>query len=168
MSSITCTSQANIAIANHQVITGQYWKDPVYQAITAKRIEGEMCHYCGTRPASLAHHNNPESYRSKEEYYRPENMTPCCGPCHHNYRRGLIICPVCNQHYMRPTSEKCSYCRDNRTSAKGVPSRGRRLRHPCGNNYGRQTCHRDGRTFVCPRSYRDAAGCDHYWARVTV
>jgi len=168
MSSITVTSQANIAIENHKITTGQYWEDPVYQAIAAKRIEGETCHYCEVRPATLAHHDNSRSYHSKAEYYDPKNMTPACGVCHEQYRKGLVICPVCRKHYMKRTSEKCGHCRGDIPIMHNGRLKWRKPRlneFPCGHRISRQRCQRDGHLYVCGRSAKDAEGCDYYKAR---
>jgi hypothetical protein len=166
MSSISVTCPQQIAIENHQKVTSRYWADPVYKQIAADRIRGETCHFCETSRATMAHHDNAGSYRTQEEYYKPENMTPCCQRCHHEYRRGRVICPVCHQHYIPPGEEKCRWCR-------GIKNPGRpfklnykiRQKHPCGHRVGKQRCQRDGRLFVCGRSSRNARGCDHFLER---
>ncbi|MDP3563539.1 MAG: hypothetical protein Q8R70_03520 [Methanoregula sp.] len=169
MISITCTSQANISIENHKIGTASIWANPEYQAIAAKRIEGETCYYCEIRPATLAHHDDPNSYKSREEYFKPENMTPCCGVCHEQYRKGLVICPVCRQHYMKRTSEKCGHCRgDIRISRDGKIRyhKPTAKRHPCTHRMGQQRCQRDGKLYVCAHAKRTASTCDHYQERV--
>ena len=158
MTSLACICPQEIAAANHKIKTAAYWADPEYQAIVAKRIEGETCHYCRTRPATLAHHDEDWMYRPKEAYYNPENMTPICWPCHENYRRGLVICPSCHEHYMRRDSDKCQYCRGVAVIGKNGKRSGRShvRRHPCRFNLGAQRCSKNG---VCHYSPAKAEGC---------
>jgi hypothetical protein len=168
ISPITTTScPQEIRAANRKAEHEEWWNDPVYQAIAAKRIEGETCHYCGQRPATLAHHDEDWMYLTKEAYYDPHNMTPCCGPCHKHYRRGLVICPACRKHYIRRTSEKCQWCRGTKYICVSHTGRAYkssyRRRHPCGKNLGQQRC---TEKMVCPYSPRKAPdGCRAFVAR---
>jgi hypothetical protein len=167
MSTLTTTCPAEIARIGRQALHKEWWDDPVYQAIAAKRIEGETCHYCGQRPATLPHHDEDWHYFSKEAYYDPQNMTPCCGTCHRMYRKGLVICPVCRKHYVLRSSEKCRWCRGlmqvSRKTGRVYPkSTTYRRRHPCGKNLGQQKCRQK---IVCSYPPRKAEGCHWFVAR---
>lgn len=166
MSSISVTCPQEIRALNHKVVTGQYWNDPEYQAIAAEAIRGKACEYCG-RPAEVVHHDSPRSYHTKEGYYNPENMTPCCNQCHAKYRKGLRICPECKQHYHYPSMhDKCQYCRgDVAVNKFGRQTRKNRSRHPCSHRIGQQRCQRNGKLYVCARPAKSATGCDYYEAR---
>jgi hypothetical protein len=165
--SIAVTCPQEIRALNHKKVTRFYWQDPEYIRIANERIRGEKCHYCEKRKATLAHRDNPDSYKSREEYYNPDNMTPCCLTCHHQYRNGRVICPVCHQHYMPRDAEKCRWCR-------GMPYAGlktkqkKSLKHSCGHYLGSQRCQRNGRTFICSRSSKTAPGCDYFQKREAV
>lgn len=164
MTSLACICPQEIARIGRQELHREWWEDPVYQAIAAKRIEGETCHYCRQRPATLAHHDEDWMYLTKEAYYDPTNMTPCCWPCHENYRRGLVICPACHKHYMRRDSVKCQYCRGVAlvgTNGKRI-ARSYRHVHPCKFNLGAQRC---SKKVVCGRSRQKAEGCDWFEVR---
>jgi len=65
MTPLACICPQEIAAANHKIKTAAYWVDPEYQAIVAKRIEGETCHYCGQPPAKA------EGYRKFERRSKP-------------------------------------------------------------------------------------------------
>jgi hypothetical protein len=154
-----------IARINRQALHRLWWSDPVYQAIVAKRIEGETCHYCGQRPATLPHHDEDWMYLTKEAYYDPANMTPACGKCHWMYRRGYVICPACKMHYMRHGSDKCQHCRGIRVYARRKPhhtSRKRRLLHPCGHRLTFQRCTVHG---ICTHSWKRARECGGFEER---
>jgi hypothetical protein len=164
MSTLTTTCPAEIARIGRQALHKEWWDDPVYQAIAAKRIEGETCHYCGQRPATLAHHDEDWMY-TKEAYYDPQNMTPCCWPCHEKYRRGLVICPGCRKHYMRRDSGTCQYCRGVAVVGKNGKriARAYKHKHPCQANIGSQRCSLNG---VCPYNPQKAPGCRKFIQRV--
>jgi len=165
MSTLTTTCPQEIAATNHKKQTAEWWADPLYQAIAAKRIEGETCHYCGQRPATLPHHDEDWMYLTKEAYYNPENMTPCCGTCHWMYRRGYVICPECHEHYMRRGSEKCQHCRGVRVYTRRKPhytSRKRRLLHPCRFRETFQRCTISG---TCTHSWKRARECGKFEER---
>jgi hypothetical protein len=141
------------SIVNHKAGNIGRWNDAEYQAIEAAFLrDNPVCHYC-PRPAIVAHHDEDWMYATKEAYYNPDNMTPACGPCHHNYRRGLVICSVCLEkgeyHYMLRGRDKCSR-HDNRPQIV----RGRKMRrHPCTRNTGPQRCIVK---VVCPYSPKKA------------
>lgn len=166
MSSITCTSPQNIAIENHKRTTGKYWQDPAYRATSHQYLrDNKICEYCGC-PSSVVHHDNANSYRSQEEYYNPDNFTAACARCHHEYRQGKVICPVCKQHYIVKDGphDRCRWCRG--IAQPGAPYvRKYRPKHPCGNRVGQQRCQRDGRLFVCGWSTRKCRDCDHFRER---
>jgi hypothetical protein len=154
-----------IRIANHKAQTAEWWADPSYQAIAAKRIEGETCHYCMQHPATLPHHDEDWMYLTKEAYYDPANMTPCCGSCHRMYRRGYVICPVCKEHYMRRGSDKCQHCRGVKVHPRKRPhhtSRKRRMLHPCRFRETFQRCQMHG---LCTHSWKRARGCGGFEER---
>jgi len=140
--------------ANRHAKNLDIWNDPAYQAIAAKAIEGQPCHYCG-RPATLAHHDNADSYGSKKEYYKPENMIPACGICHDQYRKGLEVCPVCKEkgeiHYMKRGSDCCYRHRAAEYQRRTRKHRGNN--HPCQHHTGPQKC--DIR-HICPHSAQRA------------
>jgi len=155
-----------IRIANHKAQTAEWWADPEYQAIAAKRIEGEVCAYCG-RPATMVHHDEDWHYFTKETYYDPQNMTPCCGTCHRMYRKGLVICPACRKHYILRSSEKCRWCRglmeiSQKTGRMYPRSTTYKRKHPCGKNLGQQKC---TQKIVCSYSPRKAEGCGAFVRR---
>ena len=153
MSTIIVTSQPTLRILYRKDKMPQWWQDPEYQAIEAEFIqENPVCEYCG-RPSTVAHHDNADSYKSKEEYFKKENMTPACGPCHFHYRRGLQVCPTCKKngivHYMQKGADECSRHRKYQTSRKY-----RHIsKHPCAMNVGPQRCSAHG---VCPYAARKA------------
>jgi hypothetical protein len=166
LAAISTTCPQAIAAANHKRQTAEWWADPLYQTIAALAIKDKICAYCGIRPATLAHHDEDWMYLTKEAYYDPHNMTPCCWPCHENYRRGRVICPVCRKHYIRRTSEKCRWCRGLAiVSRKGKayfrkPEKYRR--HPCRFHESYQGCqlHR-----ICTHSWRRARACGEFEER---
>ncbi len=163
MSTLTICPQ-EIRIANHKEQTAKWWQDPVYSELSDNFLKNNKeCEYCG-RKSTVVHHDNAKSYRSQEEYYKPENFTACCARCHQEYRKGdRVICPVCRQHYMKRDADKCRWCR-------GMPYTGRKSRHPprhpCGHRVGQQRCQRNGRLFVCGTSSRKARDCEHFEERV--
>lgn len=162
ISPISVACPAEIAKIQRQTVNKERWKDPVYRAIVAKRIEGQTCEYCGNEPAVTVHHDEDWMYRTKDAYYDPANMTPMGNRCHYAYRRNLVICPVCREHYMRPTSEKCQHCRGEiRTSREGriYKSSITKKRHPCGNHARFQVCklHR-----ICTFSPKRARECKEF------
>lgn len=161
---VTC--QPAIAAANHKIITAEWWADPVYRAVEAQFLHNNpVCEYCG-RPSTVAHHDNPNSYKSKAEYYKPENMTPACARCHHEYRCGKVICPICRQHYIQRDGprDRCRWCRG--IKQPGLQSRYKyRQNHPCNRRIGKQRCQRTGRVFVCGYSAKKCRACDHFEER---
>ena len=170
MSTITVTSPQEIRAENRSWHLKIWWNDPEYKAIVARRIEGQSCHYCEKRPAATAHHDDPTSYGSKAEYFNPANMQPICLICHEQYRKQLIICPKCREHYLMRDGpyEICAYCRgDFRLNKKGNFSKypHHRNNHPCGNHVGAERCQRNGFVVVCARSARKAEGCDYFSRR---
>lgn len=180
-----------IRAKNHKAGNIKVWNDPEYQADEAEFLrENPECHYCG-RPSEVVHHDNPDSYRSEEEYRNlRQNGTPACHACHAMYRRGFVICPVCHAHYIRPTSECCRYCvpaveierrnqeREKRKATQEVQARKLhndwlrrhpRTWHSCYWHGSGQRCNNPlRRDKICSYSSRDAADrCDpdHFTAR---
>ena len=97
------------------------WNDPAYITIVQELVkENPICEYCG-EASETAHHDHSWMYKSRDEYYRKENMTPICHTCHHMYRRGYVICPTCKKEgrrgYMVRGAERCSIW--HRTAADG-------------------------------------------------
>jgi hypothetical protein len=149
---VTCPQA--IRTLNHKEWTGGVWQDPVYQAIADAAIKGQPCAYCG-RPATLAHHDSVDTYRTATAYYDPANMTPACGSCHEAYRRGLIKCPTCETGYMARGAEQCSRCR-------GVHPRPRpraASRHPCRYRLPEQRCRVRS---VCEHPAQRATACEQF------
>jgi hypothetical protein len=161
---VTCPQ--SIRAANRKAEHRLWWDDPLYQAIVAKRIEGETCVYCKTRPATTAHHNYGWCY-TKEEYYKPENMQPICESCHKQYRRGLEVCPVClslgEYHFMIRGSEKCSRHRNTPGAFIRTGIVRRRSVHPCRFNDKSQHCMIK---VVCPYTPKKADECPKFKERV--
>lgn len=164
-----CTCPQTIAAENHKAKTSRWWADPRWPPLRDAFLGGnKVCAFCGGK-ATLVHHDKADSYHSQEEYYNPENFTPCCMRCHHAYRTGYIICPVCRQHYMRPGKEMCRAC----AVLKYPELRGRhqsyryhaKQRHPCAHRAGQQRCQRDGRCFVCGHSSKKAEACEYFKER---
>jgi hypothetical protein len=165
-----CTCPQAIRAENHKAMTAKWWKDPRWRPLSDAFLkDNPVCEYCGKKSA-LVHHDNAKSYRSQEEYYKPENFTAACLRCHHAYRTGYVICPVCREHYMKRDAEQCRAC----TGLKYPKLQGRKQpynyrakqRHPCAHRVGQQRCQRDGRLFVCGRSSKNASGCEHFEERV--
>jgi hypothetical protein len=157
-SSISCTNPASIRALNRGIEHRAWWSDPEYQVIeTAFLLANPFCEYC-SRPSTVAHHDKPEHYRSKETYYNPLNMTPACGPCHFHYRRGLEICPVClavgEYHYMVKGKTECS----RHGVAHPIRIRRRDI-HPCRFHSGPQKCRKK---IACPYPPRKAEECNKF------
>ncbi|GEM_PF-2481618 len=165
ISPITTTNPGAIAAELHKQQTAAWWADPEYQAIEAEfLLKNPICEYCG-RPATLAHHDDPRSYHSKEAYYNlDENGTPACGKCHWMYRRGFVICPVCKRHYMKPGAEKCWHCRGGKKSHHKRVHHGRKaaVHHPCQRREKYQGCRNGG---TCNYSWRRARECTGFVGR---
>lgn len=162
--SVTCPQA--VRTANHQRQTGDWWRDPRYRALSDQFLrDNPVCEYCG-KPSSVVHHDNAKSYRSQEEYYNPANFTPTCHRCHHEYRAGKILCPVCRQHYIRRDGphDRCLWCRGIKQPGKPW-KRKYRQKHPCGRRVGQQQCRRDGRTFICGHSAAKCRACDYFRER---
>lgn len=158
-----CTCPQAIAIENHKEKTCKWWQDKTYRKLADDFLkEHKTCEYCGKK-STLVHHDDAGSYRSQEEYYKPENFTPCCARCHHQYRIGYVICPVCRQHYMKPGKEMCRWCRGMPTSGRPFTyNYKRKQRHPCAHRIANQRCQRGGRCYVCSWSSKKATGCEHF------
>jgi hypothetical protein len=154
MSSITCTSQANIAIENHRASQEQICGDPHHQADVDAWVKGKVCS-CGCgRPATTPHHPDLNVYGT-EEYHDLSLCEPYYWHCHKMLHKGFVRCPECSG-WMRPGHEMCSKCR-------GVTkaTRRRHNRHPCPKNRGSQKC-----AFawapVCSYSPKRALECNWY------
>ena len=167
----SCTCPQEIRKINHQRTTGDWWSDPEWRKVNEAYFKTpRTCAFCG-RPARMIHHNEDWMYRSREAYFNPANFTPVCRDCHYQYRKGRVICPVCNQHYMPANAEKCRWCQgwfktpDQVTKSKTARRRIRQ-RHPCGNRTGQQRCQRNGRLYVCGFSSAKAPECDHFCEKV--
>lgn len=163
--SIAVTCPEAIRTANHKETTGKWWQDPQWPPLRDAFLKvNKTCEFCGQK-ATLVHHDNAGSYSSQEEYFKPENFTPACARCHHAYRTGYIICPVCRQHYMKPGNEMCRWCRGMPHAGKPFEKRVKPSKHICDHRFGQQQCHRDGRVFICTRSSKTAPGCDYFKKR---
>lgn len=157
------TSPEEIRAQNHKRKTAVWWRDPTYRELSHQFLKDHpKCEYCGGKSA-VVHHDNANSYRSTEEYYNPDNFTPACMRCHHEYRTGKIICPICKKHYIAKEGkhDRCLWCRGVKNPGQKKKNR-TRLRHPCGNRVGQQRCQRDGRMFVCGFSAVKCRQCDHF------
>lgn len=61
-------------------------------------------------PATLPHHPYRDSYKG---HYTDLELSGCvayCNRCHFALHKGLRLCPVCGEHYMRWDQEMCRFC----------------------------------------------------------
>jgi hypothetical protein len=166
--SIAVICPQEIRSQNHKIKTGKWWQDPKYRALSEQFLKDiPVCEYCGGK-STVVHHDNADSYRSQEEYFKPENFTAACFTCHSRYRSGYVICPICRQHYMKRGSDECRWCRGMPFSGRKLKKRTKPSKHICDHRFGQQQCHRDGRVFICTRSSKTAPGCDHFLKREAV
>lgn len=163
-----CTCPDAIRADNHRCKTEKWWNTPEYRARSDAFLKAHpKCEYCGKK-SNVVHHDNRDSYKSKEEYYDLErNGTAACTRCHEAYRLGMRICPICKKHYFAKDNghSRCRFCRGMKYPGPKKGGRKPRLNHPCGNRIGQQRCQRDGRMFVCGYSSKNARDCDHFTER---
>jgi len=174
----SCCCPQERAIQNHKrELREEIWPDPEYRAVEAEFLrENPKCHYCG-RPSEVAHHDNPDSYHSKEEYYKKENMTPACHQCHAMYRRGYEICPVCllkgGYRYMVRGKDECSIhrpalpLREPRCGKPPFRTVFLRDRNLCEWREKGQACTspQNHTNAKCDRKPEDQSGCDWFLER---
>lgn len=165
---ISAVCPQELRIANRRHINP--WRDSTewHEKEIAFLSENPVCAYCG-RPSEVAHHNEDWMYHDKGAYFDLENnATPACHSCHRQYKRGLEVCPVCKEkgeiHYMIRGRDKCSRHNGGTIYIRRI-GRVKALHHPCKNNHGTQVCIRDGRKFLCGRSWKNAERCDHFIKR---
>lgn len=166
MISIAVTCPQEVRAANHHGKTTGWWNDPVYRERSEQFLKDyPTCEYCGGK-STVVHHDEDWMYRDRDAYFDPANFTPACHRCHHEYRHGKVICPVCRQHYIVKDGphDRCRWCRGIKNP--GVRPKRRKLsRHPCGNRVGQQRCQRDGRLYVCGWSGSKCRDCEHFRER---
>ena len=163
----TCPQE--IRTANRRVTLQQWWNCAEYRELVLRYLTANpKCVFCGSK-ATTVHHDNDWMYRSREEYFNPDNFTATCFTCHERYRKGLVICRVCRKHYHARGKEMCRHC-----SSEAMPKHKRRKRnlyhkrqrHPCGRRFGMQKCRRNGATYICPHSAKKAGGaCEYFMMR---
>jgi hypothetical protein len=94
----------------NKIWSGKEWKEKK-AAFLLKNPECQMHKSVGkTVPATIPHHPYRDSYKG---HYTDLELSGCvayCNRCHFALHKGLRLCPICGEHYMRWDQERCRPC----------------------------------------------------------
>ena len=83
------------------------WKSPEYR----KNVEEFLnlhpyCSWHGEPVKATVVHHNPKRQYAEEEYVALVDCKGLCNKCHFAVKKHLKLCPICKQHYFKPSRKK--------------------------------------------------------------
>ncbi len=179
--------------ANRRSKLKRWWDDPRWRELVKRETDGKECEECGKKTGDIRTNAKGKSHIIRLTLDHPDRWayasfdlyiaanTPkrvVCTDCNHMFEKGMMICPVCREHYCHWRSEMCRACymrehpglkealeraKDQSRDARNARARARtaklqREKHPCKKRGLNQKCTRKS-GLVCTFSAAKAVGC---------